>query len=197
MFEKKDLISWKIPVIIVAAIVVLGSGILVGAKTRNMGKSKGNDVVVSDESLKTVFKLSKNCEIWIEKKSEGLSDLNTQSTMVGLVGEELLNKSEEEIREYLTTKYPGMDIDSIDKDRIVLSEYVDESSPSLANKYIIQDDNGYITLYKYDASGKKQVLEKTQIEINSLPQIVQDEIRKGVITETEDDAYSKLQSFGS
>ncbi|OJT71497.1 hypothetical protein BM530_22370, partial [Clostridioides difficile] len=38
---------------------------------------------------------------------------------------------------------------------------------------------------------------KTKIRVDSLPKTVQDEIKKGVVMDTEEEAYSRLEDFAS
>lgn len=199
MFEKKELFQWKTPILILVGVLVLSSGIFIGVKTRDLGKenNKVNAQKANTNNSKEVFELMESCEIWVEKKSEDGSELNGQSMMIGIVPKELLNKSEEEIRTYLSDKYPDRNIERIQKSKIVLSEYIKENDPSKANKYSLEDSDGFITLYKYDESGNKSLIEKTQIHIDVLPKSVQDELKQGIFVDTQDEVYSKLENFGS
>ncbi len=44
---------------------------------------------------------------------------------------------------------------------------------------------------------KKELLEKTSIQIKSLPTSVQEELKDAIVLDNEDDAYSRLEDFGS
>ena len=57
--------------------------------------------------------------------------------------------------------------------------------------------NGVIGLVNSAISGNRELIENTEIKLDSLPQSVQEEIQKGVVVDTQDDAYSRLESFGS
>ena len=78
-----------------------------------------------------------------------------------------------------------------------------EESKNVLNEYnkvialLLENDNGNIALYKYDDSGSKTLVEKTKIRVDSLPKTVQDEIKKGVVMDTEEEAYSRLEDFAS
>ncbi len=117
--------------------------------------------------------------------------------MIGIIPKELLNKSEEEIKSYLLDKYPNRNIESIQKSKIVLSENTKTNDPSKADKYSLENSDGFIALYKYDADGNKTLIEKTQIKIAVLPKTAQDELENGITVESEEEAYSKLENFGS
>lgn len=199
MFERKEPFQWKIPVLILVGVLVLSSGIYIGVKTRELGKenNKANAEEVVDKNTKEVFELMASCEIWVEKKSEDGSIVNGESMMIGIVPTDLLNKSEEEIRAYLSDRYPDRNIESIKKNKIVLSENIQANDTSKANKYSLEDCDGFIGLYKYDESGNKSLVEKTQIHVDVLPKTVQEDLKEGILVETEDEAYSKLENFGS
>ena len=199
MFENKEPFQWKIPVLILVGVLELSSGINIGVKTRNLGneKNKANAEETVDKDSKEVFELMESCEIWVEKKSEDGSLVEGQSMMIGTVPKELLNKSEEEIKAFLADKYPERNIESIQKSKIVLSENTKVNDPSKANKYSLEGCDGFVALYKYDESGNKSLIEKTQIHVDVLPKAVQDELKEGILLESEDEAYSKLENFGS
>ena len=49
----------------------------------------------------------------------------------------------------------------------------------------------------FDENGNRNVHESTQIETESLPKSVQDEVKLGIVVDSEDEVYSKLEDFGS
>ncbi|MGL5314684.1 MAG: hypothetical protein ACRC92_15645 [Peptostreptococcaceae bacterium] len=200
MFEKKDPFPWKIPVLILTGIVVLSSGIYIGVKTIDKSKDKISEtqqINTNKETVKDAFGLNKNCEIWLQKKNSDGSDSESAPVMLGSVPTELLDKTKEEILAYFKEKYPERSVESITQYEIVLSQTEAQNDITRKNKYSLEVDNEFIGLYKYDANGKRELVENTQIEIDSLPQIAQEEIQKGIIVNTEDEAYSKLEDFGS
>lgn len=200
MFERKDPFQWKTPILILTGILVLSGGIYVGIKTRKVEEKPAfNNETINEENEKTKdsFELSENCEIWLYKRSEEGSLMDSQPSMIGSVPEELLDKTKEEIRTYLSEKYPDKEIDSITQHEIVLSEKAPLNDVSRSNKYSLEVEDGFIGLYKYDINGKRELVENTEIKLDSLPQSVQEEIQKGLVVDTQDDAYSRLESFGS
>lgn len=200
MFEKKDPFPWKIPVLILAGIVVLSSGIYIGVKTRYNDKEKvatTQQVNTNKETVKEAFGLNKNCEIWLQKKNADGSDSESAPVMLGSVPTELLDKTKEEILAYFKEKYPDRTVESMTQYEIVLSQTEAQNDVTKKNKYSLEVSNQYIGLYKYDANGKRELIENTQIRIDSLPQIAQEEIQNGIVVNTEDEAYSKLEDFGS
>lgn len=200
MFERKGRFEWKIPVLILTGILVLSSGIYIGVKTRKVeDKPAFNTETINEknEETKDSFNLSESCEIWLYKRSEEGSLIDSAPSMIGIAPEELLNKTKEEIRTYLSEKYPDKEIDSITQHEIVLSEKAPLKNTSRSNKYSLEVENGFIGLYKYDINGNRELIENTEIKLDSLPQSVQEEIQKGIVIDTQDDAYSRLESFGS
>lgn len=200
MFERKEPFQWKIPILILTGILVLTGGIYIGIKTKKVeDKPVFNNKTINkdDEKTKDAFGLSENCEIWVYKRSDEGTVIDSETSMIGIVPEELLDKTKEEIRTYLSEKYPDKEIDSITQYEIVLSEKAPLNDTSKSNKYSLEVENGFIGLYKYDINGNRELIENTEIKLDSLPQSVQEEIQKGIIVDTKDDAYSKLESFGS
>ena len=199
MFEKKTPFPWKIPVLILTGILVLSSGIYIGVKTNNSNDNDLNikEVSTEKETVKNVFKLNENCEIWLKKNSSGDSNSESSLVMLGSIPSDLLNKTKEEITAYLNEKYPDREIESITQYEIVLSEKEVYNDISKKNKYSLEVSNQYIGIYKYDSNGQREVIEDTQIKIDSLPQIAQEEIQKGILVDSEDEAYSKLGELSS
>ena len=149
-----------------------------------------DDFTENTNIKKDVFALSESCEIWI-KDGQG------ENLMIGLIPKELLNKSEEEIRNYLTINYPQKNIDSITYGQIVLSEQAPKKSNTIKNKYALEVENGVIGVYKYDINGNRNLEKETSIKIDLLPQSVQEQIQQGMIVKDLDEAYSLLENLSS
>lgn len=200
MFERKEPIKWKIPALILTGVIALSGGIYIGVKTRvddsDKNKAKVEQTTNTGDS-KEVFGLNKDCEMWVKKKNEDGTNSTQSPIMIGTVPQELLSKTKAEIVAYLEDKYPERTIESMTKYEIVLAETISVDDISRANKYSIEDSEGDIVLYKYNSKGKREILESTSIPTNSLPKDVQDEITKGLVLDTEDEAYSILENFSS
>lgn len=198
MFEKKKEFPWRIPIMIVLGIAVLAGGIYVGFKTSDEVISKDKDTKPREEEIvKDTFKLSKDCEIWVEKTFEDGTASNEPPTMIGTIPSELIGKSKDEIIKYLTTKYPNRTIKKLDKYEITLQEKENFNDPKKANQFVIEDKKGIIVVCKYNGNGDREILENTDIETESLPKKVQEEVKVGISATTQDEIYSKLEDFGS
>lgn len=200
MFEIKEPFQRKIPILVLAGILVLSGGIYIGVKTKKVEEKPAFNIETinkKNEKTKDSFGLSESCEIWLYKRSKEGSLIDSEPTMIGIAPKDLLDKTKEEIRTYLYEQYPDKEIDSITQHQIVLSEKDPLKDTSRSNKYSLEVENGFIGLYKYNTSGNRELIENTEIKLDSLPQSVQEEIQKGVVVDTQDDAYSRLESFGS
>jgi hypothetical protein len=195
VFEKREDFRLKIPVLILMGIVILGSGIYIGIKTKSSNSQLDTEVVNYEDETEA-FSLLETCEIWVEKRLKDGTKVNGESLMIGIVPKEIITKTQEEIIAYLTEKYPTRNIESIKQNKIVLSEFV-EGETTTISKYSLENLDGFVTLYKYDENGEKTIVEKTQIDINVLPSSTQEELEAGIYVNTEDEAYSKLENFGS
>ena len=97
----------------------------------------------------------------------------------------------------LKEKYPDKEVSTMNKYQIILKTSEDGTDLSKANKYTLENEDGYISVFKYNKEGKKELVEKTSIQIKSLPKSVQEELKDAIVLDNEDDAYSRLEDFGS
>ena len=200
MFKIEEPFPKKTVILVLTGILILSGGIYIGVKTKKVDEKQAFNIETinnKNEKTKNSFGLSKNCEIWLYKRSEDGSLANSEPMMLGFAPQELLDKTKEEIRTYLSQKYPDKEIDSITQHQIVQSQKDPLKDTSRINKYSLEVEDGLIGLYKYNINGNRELIENTEIKLDSLPQSVQEEIQKGVVVDTQDDAYSRLESFGS
>lgn len=191
MFEKKKTFSWKVPSLILAVVLIIGSGVFIGFKLKDSVQEVNKEEVVS----KDVFALSESCEIWVQGQITSEGSYKSPK-MLGTIPKDLLNKTKNEIEEYFATKYPNKEIVSMNEYEIILCN-TQSKEPGKANKYSIEEKDGFVYVYKYDKEGVKNEIEKTNISIDSLPKSVQEELSSGIILDSEDDAYSRLENFES
>lgn len=196
--------NWKMIFAITLGVVVLGSGIVIGMKSIENKDKEAIEIVKEtkeiekeatkeNEEAKDVFLLSEDCEIWLNKKTND----EVKSVMLGMIPDDIKNKSEEEIRDYLANKYPENNIESITYGQILLSEKEEVTTKDIKNKYSLEVQDGFICLFKYDINGNRELKEKTNISIDSLPQSVQEQIQQGMLIDNIDDAYSRLEEICS
>ena len=95
MFERKEPFQWKIPILILTGILVLSGGIYIGVKTRKVEKKPAfNNETINEKNEETKetkdsFGLSENCEIWLYKRSEEGSLIDSEPNMIGFAPKEL------------------------------------------------------------------------------------------------------------
>lgn len=193
MFEKKRTFSWKMPVLAVLSVMVILIGVAIGVKIKDTQVARESQREISNS--KEVFQLNKDCEIWVQGQITSSGSYESPK-MLGTIPKDLLNKSKDEIVSYLSEKYPNKDVVSMNQYEIILCNALDQE-PAKANKYSIEAKDGFIHVYKYDKKGNKTELEKTEISVESLPKSVQEELSTGILVDSEDDAYGRLENFES
>ena len=193
MFEKKKEFSWKIPTLVLLGDIVLSCGIGIGVQIRETQQAR--QALQASKESKEVFNLNEDCEIWVQGQVTSKGTYESPK-MIGTIPKDLLNKSKDEIVAYFKEKYPNKEIASMNQYEIILGN-AQKKEPSKANKYSIEEKDGFIYVYKYDKEGTKSQVEKTDISVDSLPKSVQEELTSGILVDNEDDAYSKLENFGS
>jgi len=193
MFEKKKEFSWKVPTLVLLGVIVLSCGIGIGVQIKDTHQTR--QVLQSKTESKEVFSLNSDCEIWVQGQITS-SGTYESPKMIGTIPKDLLNKSKDEIVSYFKDKYPNKEIASMNQYEIILSNS-QAKEPSKANKYSIEEKDGFVHVYKYDKDGTKTDLEKTNISVDSLPKSVQNELSSGILVNSEDEAYTRLENFES
>ena len=193
MFEKKKEFSWKVPTLVLLGVIVLACGVGIGIQVRETQQAR-QSLQAKTES-KEVFSLNEDCEIWVQGQITG-SGTYESPKMLGTIPKDLLDKSKDEIVSYFKEKYPNKEIASMNQYEIILCN-AQAKEPSKANKYSIEEKDGFVYVYKYDKDGVKTELEKTDISVDSLPKSVQEELSSGILVNSEDDAYTRLENFES
>lgn len=193
MFEKKKEFSWKVPTLVLLGVIVLACGVGIGIQVRETQQAR-QSLQAKTES-KEVFSLNEDCEIWVQGQITD-SGAYESPKMLGTIPRDLLDKSKDEIVSYFKDKYPNKEIASMNQYEIILCN-AQAKEPSKANKYSIEEKDGFVYVYKYDKDGVKTELEKTDISVDSLPKSVQEELSSGILVNSEDDAYTRLENFES
>ncbi|WP_297133989.1 hypothetical protein [Terrisporobacter sp.] len=193
MFEKKQKFSWKKPALSFLGVMVLVCGIGIGVKVKDTQEARLAKQEMN--SSKEVFKLNQDCEIWVQGQITSSGSYESPK-MLGTIPKDLLDKSKAEITDYFEEKYPNKEIVSMNQYEIILCNSQNKE-PAKANKYSIEEKDGFIYVYKYDKEGNKSELEKTEISVDSLPKSVQEELASGIVVDTENDAYTRLENFES
>lgn len=193
MFEREKKFSWKVPTLILLGVIVLACGIGIGVQVRETQQAR--QAIQAKTESKEVFSLNEDCEIWVQGQITSNGTYESPK-MLGTISKDLLNKSKDEIVSYFKDKYPNKEIASMNQYEIILCN-AQQKEPSKANKYSIEEKDGLVYVYKYDKDGTKTELEKTDISVGSLPKSVQEELSSGILVDSEDEAYTRLENFDS
>lgn len=179
-----------IPILVALGVVFLSGGIFVGVKSYQSieTSNKFKESNIKNLSSTKVFKLDEYCQIWLQEDDQ-------IPVMLGKITDEYLNKTEDEIRAILKEKYPDKELSTMNKYQIILK--TSEVDKSKADKYTLEVLDNSVAIFKYDENGKKKLIEKTSIQAETLPKTAQSELKQGITVESEDEAYSILEDFGS
>jgi len=102
----------------------------------------------------------------------------------------LYGKSKEELQKI----YSGWRVIKFDDEEIILYREKDGLPPDY---YIISTIDGYVVLLKSDGNGHKEVIEKTDIPLESLTPFDRERVMKNIITKDKDEAYQILANLSS
>ena len=187
-------------IILIAAILVVLAGIVVGVLISNMKASNlqeppeqklayGENEIQNEIELVTTsyneekttpntiltFKTYyKKCEHMQEKKKE--------------IDETLVNKTKEELQK----EYKNWNIEKFNKEEVSFYRELDE----ICNEhYIIRDNNGYVTIYFLNEEGEEVLNGVTEIVTTYLPQEDQKELEEGIKIIGRENLNSRLEDY--
>jgi hypothetical protein len=109
---------------------------------------------------------------------EGVGEGPVLSDIVGLNEKQLMEK------------YPQWRIDEFKPDKVVLIREIGGYCP---NHFVIREDNGMVAVY--DTAGK--LLRDTGIPLDILPGIVQDQIKEGIVVNSQEEVNAILENLDS
>lgn len=107
-----------------------------------------------------------------------------------LLNYSLYGKSRDEISRI----YNGWDIKTFSDNEIVLYK---EKSGLPPGYYIISNIDGFVSLLKSDGNGGKELVEKTDILVDSLSPSNKERVLKNIIVKDKDEAYQILANLSS
>lgn len=152
-------------------------------------KSDGNQVKGSlennEENVITTTTTSVTFKRYYTKV--GIKKTETVNIEAGNVG---LNKSQ------FLEKYKDWTVESFNADSIVLSKNID-SYPKGYYLITVNEDTPewYIVAYSFDDDGNKSIVEQTQTPIELLDTNAAEEIKKGIVVQSEEEMYNILQNY--
>lgn len=90
----------------------------------------------------------------------------------------------------IAARYTGWRIDEFSPDKIVLIKEVDGYCPE---HFVIKEHDGHVAVYKILG----ELVRDTEIPLDILPDIMQQQIKKGIIVNTEEEINSILENLDS
>lgn len=152
-------------------------------------KSDGNQVKGSLENNKENIITTTTTSVTFKRYYTKTNTKKTETVNIeaGNVG---LNKSQ------FLEKYKDWTVESFNADSIVLSKNID-SYPKGYYLITVNEDTpeGYIVVYSFDDDGNKSIVEQTQTPIELLDSTAVEEIKKGIVVQSEDEMYNILQNY--
>lgn len=110
------------------------------------------------------------------------------------VKSELIGLNENGFAEYVKKNMPNAEVETYSKEEIIILSRENRVCP---NHYLISVNNGYITVYKYNEDGEKDLIEQTRIPIRILPIIDQEKLQRGILVDTTEDVNQLLEDYSS
>ncbi|WDC83647.1 BofC C-terminal domain-containing protein [Caloramator sp. mosi_1] len=101
--------------------------------------------------------------------------------------EELLGANKEYAENYFRRQ--GYNVEYFTSERVVISKNIDNTWPP--NVFIALANEGKVYIYQTDEYGNLKLKEETEINIESLPQQEQEDLKRGVIKRT----YEEMEDF--
>ncbi|SHH14381.1 hypothetical protein [Tepidibacter thalassicus] len=191
MFVRKR--TSKIPILIFALVMLVG-GFYIGKfleSTENKDEQVIKPIVADTDNKENEVVLKKDSKLkfttkYIKCEDISVKEENIPDTLVGF--------NKKKLEEYVKFKYPEWRLISFSEKGVELFREID----SYCDKhYEMKEENGYIAIYKYDENGNKNLVEKTEFSIKSLPSIDQEQIKAGLVLDSLEELNQRLEDFGS
>lgn len=152
---------------------------------KNVQNEKKKEEV--EEVVSKVKRVSPYAKMIIEKKFSkcGHTTLNLLD-----VPKELVNLTEEDIK----NKYSGWEIKDFSEDEFTLYRIIEANCD---DHYVLKDENGYISVYAELTENIKNLVEKTEIEVNSLREEDRKDLVEGIRIYGREELTSIMEDFNS
>ena len=139
------------------------------------------------ETISNEEKISPYAKMIVEKKFAKCGHTTVKTLDVP---KEIVNLTKKEIEE----KYTGWEVKDFSKEQFTLYRVIEANCD---DHFVLKENDGYITVYNELTDEISNLIEKTDIQVDSLPKSVQKEVSTGILLDTEDEAYSRLENFES
>ncbi|RKD28036.1 BofC C-terminal domain-containing protein [Caminicella sporogenes DSM 14501] len=99
-----------------------------------------------------------------------------------------------EFQDYIEKNYSDWKIKNISTNFVTLFKEKDGYIP---NYYLIQNKDGYITIYKINEFGEKVLYQKTEIPLSVLSEVDKHKLEKGILVKSLDEVMSIIEDYSS
>ncbi|SES73940.1 BofC C-terminal domain-containing protein [Natronincola peptidivorans] len=115
--------------------------------------------------------------------------ISPMNAMIGL--------TQEGLQEYLQRNNLLFHVESFSNEEVVLFQKKNAVCPMHYEQYFVTQQDGYITIFYFDETGGRKIIEKTTISISVLPYIDQQKLTLGIFRKTKEEAYQLLEDYSS
>lgn len=191
MFEKRK--TSNIPILVIA-VIMLVSGFYIGKVLENKEDKETEKVVktvnATNDIKENEFELKKDAKINFKTMYSKCPHIKEKEEVIG---SDYVGLNESKLKERIKFDYPGWKIIEFGEKEIVLLKKIDSYCD---NHYEIGEESGFIVIYKYE-NGEKVVVDKTDNSTKDLPDIDQEQIKKGIVVESLEKVNEMLEDFVS
>lgn len=152
--------------------------------SKNAVLAKGNTTEIVETSMGDETVISPNAIIILETEYEECGHTIKESLDVP---QELVNKNESEFRKV----FDGWEVEKFSANEIKIYK---RENGNCDSHYIIRDNNGFVCVYKKTNNGE-ELIEKTKIAVEYLPEIDCRNVQKGIEVVGLIELNSKLEDF--
>src|SRR5699024_6483190 len=156
----------------------------------NKGKLPNNEVKDDIEILKEEDRITTNT--FIEKRIH-YKECDHTVTSLNIADNEIINMDKKEYEDYLKSNYPNLQLTSYSDNKIVL---FGERNHLCKDHFIIGEEDSCLSIFKIDDDGER-VLYKTfdDYPLSLFTQIDQENLREGIVVDSEDELSDVLENF--
>ena len=177
-------------IFVICIILIFSISFYIGIKIISSQSNKENNTEINNsEIMETTAsedeKISPNAILIIRTYYEKCKHTNEK---IETISNELVNVNQEELQK----KYSKWNIESFEKDKVILKESVDEWCKE---HFVLKDENGHIVVYNIQESEEENLYLNTNIATEYLPATDKHALSKGIYIYGKKELNEILQDF--
>lgn len=177
-------------IFVICIILIFSISFYIGINIISSQSNKENNTEINNSEIMEITaiedeKISPNAILILRTYYEKCKHTNEK---IETISNELVNVNQEELEK----KYSKWNIESFEKDKVILKESVDEWCEE---HFVLRDKNGYVEVYKIQESGEETIYLKTNIPTQYLPATDKHALSKGLYIYGEEELKVILQDF--